>query len=102
MKRPAIRPVFFFAVMTMPEAQILQYLKTHGEKLDTEIADATGIPLAKTRLCLTELATKREIMLCDSIRFEKGKEIKAISCRISGFIPKAKPGAKSKVQLKLS
>jgi len=86
----------------MPTTQILQYLKTHGEKLDTEIADAAGIPLTKTRLYLAELAAKREIMVCDSIRFEKGKEIRGISCRLSGFIPKAKPGAKSKVQLKLS
>lgn len=86
----------------MPTTQILQYLKTHGEKLDTEIADAVGIPLARTRVYLAELAAKCEIMVCDSIRFEKGKEIKRISCRLSGGTPKAKPGAKSKVQLKLS
>lgn len=86
----------------MPTIQILQFLKTHGEKLDTEIAYATGMPLAKTRLYLADLAAKREIMVCDSIRFEKGREIKGISCRLSGFTPKAKPGAKSKVQLKLS
>jgi hypothetical protein len=36
--------------------EILQYLKTHGERLDTEIAEATGISLTKVRLLLSELA----------------------------------------------
>jgi hypothetical protein len=31
-----------------------------------------------------------------------GKKIEGTNYRIAGFIPKAKPGAKSKVQLKLS
>ena len=78
--------------------EILQYLKAHGESLDTKIAEVTGITLAKTRAHLAELAAQREIMVCDSIRFEKGKEIRGLSCRLTGFTPKAKP----KVQLKLS
>lgn len=86
----------------MPATQILQYLKTNGDSLDTKIAEATGITLSKTRIHLAELAAKREIMVCDSIRFEKGKEIRGLSCRLSGFELKAKPGAKKKVQLKLS
>ena len=91
----------------MPTTQILQYLKAHGESLDAKIAEATCITLDKTRLHLTELAAKREIMVCDSIRFEKGKEIRSMSCRLAGFELKAKPGAKpkgskSKVQLVLS
>ncbi|MFA6013962.1 MAG: ArsR family transcriptional regulator [Gallionellaceae bacterium] len=82
--------------------EILQYLKTSGEKLDTEIAEAMGIPLAKTRLYLAELTAKREVMFCHAIRFVDGKKIEGESYRLAGFIPKAKPGAKSKVQLKLS
>lgn len=82
--------------------EILQYLKTHGERLDTEIAEATGIPLAKVHLYLSELAAKREIMACYTIRFVKGKKVEGISCRLAGFIPPAAPGRKSKVQLKLS
>jgi DNA-binding IclR family transcriptional regulator len=82
--------------------EILQYLKTHGESLDTKIAEATGIPLSKTRLHLAELTAKREVMSCHSIRFENGKKIEGISCRLTGFVLKAKPGAKSKSQLKLS
>lgn len=81
--------------------EILKYLKTHGELLDTEIAEAMGLSLAKTRLQLAELSAEGEIMTCHIVRFEKGKKIEGTSCRISGHIPKAAPGRKSKVQLKL-
>ena len=82
--------------------EILQYLKSSGEKLDTEIAEAVGMSLAKTRLRLVELTASREIMSCQSIRFVDGKKTESMSCRISGFIPKAAPGRKStKVNLKL-
>lgn len=82
--------------------EILQYLKTHGERLDSEIADAVGISVVKVRLHITELAGKGDVMTCHSIRFEKGKKIEGIRCRLSGYIPPAAPGRKSKSQLKLS
>ena len=82
--------------------EILQYLKTRGERLDSEIAEATGIPLAKVRVYVRELTDKGEVMSCHSTRFEKGKKIEGIRCRISGFIPPAAPGRKSKAQLTLS
>jgi len=78
--------------------EILQYLKKQGEKLDIEIAAATGISLTNVRFQLSELATKGEIMTCHLIRYEKGKTIKGISCRIAGYIPHAAPGRKPKVQ----
>ncbi len=82
--------------------EILQYLKTTGEKLDTEIANAVGIPIAKTRLNLAELASKGDVMSCLSIRFVDGEKIEGMSYRLAGVIMKAKPGAKSKrVNLKL-
>lgn len=82
--------------------EILQYLKKHGEQIDTDIAVATGISLANVRLHLSELAAKGEVMACHSIKFEKGKKIEGIRCRIAGYIPPAAPGRKSKAQLKLS
>lgn len=82
--------------------KILQYLKTHGEQMDTAIAKATGITLENVRLQLSELAAKREIMSCDSIRYEKGKKIEGMRCRLTGFTPPAKPGAKPKVHIVLS
>jgi DNA-binding Lrp family transcriptional regulator len=82
--------------------EILKYLNAQGERLDSEIADAIGISVAKTHVLLTELSAAGEIMTCHILRFDKGKKIEGISCRISGHIPKAAPGRKSKVQLKLS
>jgi len=76
--------------------EILKYLKNHGEKLDAEIAEGVGLPLSKTRLYLAELAAKNEVVLCESIRFEKGKKIEGILCRVSGFSPPASPGRKAK------
>jgi DNA-binding IclR family transcriptional regulator len=82
--------------------EILLYLKKHGERSDKEIAEATGIPLADLHKQLAELAAKNLVMLCHSTKYVKGKETKAIICRVAGYIPPAKPGAKSKVQLTLS
>jgi predicted ArsR family transcriptional regulator len=59
----------------MPTNEILQYLKTQGERLDTDIAKATGISLAAVRLELAELAARCEVVACHSIRFVKGKKI---------------------------
>ena len=82
--------------------EILQHLKKHGEQLDTEIAAATGISLAKAHLYLSELFVKGELVACRSIRFEKGKRIEGISCRLVGYIPPASPRGKQKSQLTLS
>jgi predicted transcriptional regulator len=82
--------------------EILQYLKKHGERSDGEIAQALGIPLSDVHQQLAELKANAQIMVCHSIKFVKGKEIVSIICRISGYIPPAKPGAKPKVQLTLS
>jgi DNA-binding IclR family transcriptional regulator len=86
----------------MPANKILQYLKKHGEQLDTEIADAIGITLTSTRSYLSELSGKGEVISCHTIRFVKGKKIEGLSCRLAGITPKAAPGRKSKVQSKLS
>lgn len=85
----------------MPSTQILQYLKAHGEKPDTEIADAVGMSLTQIQSILTELTAKREVMVCHAIRFIDGKKIEGMNYRLAGYIPKAKPGAKSKKQLTL-
>ena len=82
--------------------EILQYLQKHGERLDKEIADAVGISLAQVRAHLAEMTAKGEVMAYHSIKFENGKKIEGIRCRLAGFIPPAAPGRKPKSQLKLS
>jgi DNA-binding Lrp family transcriptional regulator len=81
--------------------EILEYLKKHGERSDTEIAKAVGIPLAEVHHHLAGLKAKSQIILCRSIKFVTGKEVESIICRISGYIPPAKPGAKPKAAITL-
>jgi DNA-binding IclR family transcriptional regulator len=75
---------------------ILDYLKNSGERLDSEIAAATGLSLAKVRTGVTDLHARGAVMVCRSIRYQDGKEIDGILCRISGYIPPAAPGRKPK------
>lgn len=82
--------------------KILQYLKKHGERLDTEIAVATGTPLTNVHHYLSELAAKGEVVACHLIRFEKNKRVEGIICRLVGYGPSQKPGKKPKTQMKLS
>ena len=77
---------------------ILQYLKHNGEQLDSQIAAAIGISLAKVRSSVLELSARGEVVLCRSIRFKEGKQIEALLCRMSGYIPPAAPGRKAKAQ----
>jgi hypothetical protein len=86
----------------MPAKQILLYLNKQGERLDSEIAEAIGMSVSKTRIYLAELSGNGEVISCDTIRFVKGKKTEGVSYRLAGFTPKAAPGRKSKVQLKLS
>ena len=78
--------------------EILQYLKKHGERSDRDIAEATSISLANVHLHLAELTAKHEVVACHTTRFVKGKKVVEITCRISGYIPPAAPGRKSKGQ----
>jgi hypothetical protein len=78
--------------------KILQYMKMNGERLDKEIAVATGIPLASVRLKLAELTASHEIVACQSIRFNKGKRSEGTIYRVAGYSPPASPGRKPKAQ----
>lgn len=61
--------------------KILQYLKIHGERLDTEIAKAADVSIAQVRLHLAELTAKGDVIPCHTIRFVKGNKTAGISCR---------------------
>ena len=78
----------------MHVAPILQYLKKHGQQLDLEIAAAMGIPLPKVRNSLSILSARGEISSCSVTRFNDGKPVNGVLCRIAGFIPPSAPGPK--------
>ncbi|OGA14578.1 MAG: transcriptional regulator [Betaproteobacteria bacterium RIFCSPLOWO2_12_FULL_63_13] len=74
--------------------EIMQYLKIHGQRLDSEIAVATGIPLARVRRSLSDLSARGEISKCSVIRFNDGEKVEGFLCRIAGYIPPKTPGRK--------
>jgi len=77
--------------------QVLECLTKHGQRLDSEIAEEIGVPLAKVRQQLASLAATGEIITCNLTRFEKnGKRIEALQCRVSGYVPPLAPGRKAK------
>lgn len=80
--------------------EILKYLKDRGEQLDSDIVNATGISLENVRRHLSALSARGEVMTCRSIRFDNGKKVEGLLCRIAGYIPPAAPGRKSKAHIK--
>jgi predicted ArsR family transcriptional regulator len=78
----------------MHTTTIIQCLKKHGQLLDTEIAAATGIPLAKVRFSLSDLSARGEISRCSVTRFTDGKPIEGFLCRIAGYVPPPAAGRK--------
>jgi hypothetical protein len=78
--------------------EIMKFLKSSGEKLDSEIAAGTGLSLANVRARMLELSAKGEVIMCHSIRYNDGKKVEGMLCRVAGYIPPVGPGRKSKAQ----
>ncbi len=77
-------------------SEILECLKRHGQRLDSEIAEETGVAPATVRDRLAALAASGAIITCRLIRFDNGKRIEALQCRVSGYVPPLAPGRKAK------
>jgi IclR helix-turn-helix domain len=78
----------------MHTTTILDYLKRHGQLLDSEIAAGTGIPLSTIHSSLSKLSALGEISRCSVTRYKDGKPVEGMLCRIAGFIPRPSPGRK--------
>jgi len=76
--------------------EILPCLKKYGQRLDSELAKETGVPIAKVRERLAELSASGAIITCNLTRFEHGKRLDALLCRMSGWVPPPAPGRKAK------
>ena len=77
-------------------SEILQFLKLKGEGLDSEIAAATGLSLAMVRGRVSQLSARGDVVVCRLTRYQNGTPTHALLCRMSGYIPAAAPGRKSK------
>jgi transcription initiation factor IIE alpha subunit len=76
--------------------EILQCLEKHGERLDSQIAEETGVPLAAVRERAAGLAATGALITCSVTRFTNGDRVDAWLYRRSGYIPPAAPGRKAK------
>ena len=93
------RPVNQARIWGIDLQEILQYLKDHGERLDSEIAAETGISLEEVCLSILELSAKGDVIMCRSTRYIDGKKIEGMLCRVAGYVPHASPGRKSKAPM---
>ena len=80
----------------MPVSETLNFLKKHGPQLDYEVAREMGVPLAKARERLVALVDSGEAIACTVTRFDNGKRIEALQCRVAGYLPPAAPGRRAK------
>lgn len=80
----------------MNQSPIFQHLKKYGQLRDSEIAVALGLGLTKVRSSLSDLSARGEISCCNVTRFQNGKPVEEILCRVSGYVPPAAPGRKPK------
>ena len=76
---------------------ILQCLKKHGQRLDSEIAEETGVSVMDVRQRFEKLSSTGEVIACKLTRFENGKPVNIVLYRASGYFPPRSPGPKPKV-----
>jgi len=85
---------FLDSTGAFPMNEIMQYLRKNGQRLDSEIAAAVGMPLVKVRSMLSDLSAQGEISRCSVTQFNGGKKIEGMLCRVAGYIPPKSPGRK--------
>lgn len=73
---------------------ILEFLKTHGDHLDSEIASSLHLSKAQVASYIAKLSSSGDLICCKVTRYVDGKKIEGINCRLSGSLPKAAPGPK--------
>ena len=78
----------------MRTSEVFEYLKKHGQLLDTEIAASTKLPIEQVRLAIDELSRLGEISRCTVTKYRNGQPVESVQCRISGYYPPAAPGRK--------
>jgi hypothetical protein len=81
----------------MSEA-IIGFLRSNGEQLDVDMAEALGIPIAELRDAITQLAGAGDLICCKVTRFIEGRKIEGISCRLSCDPPTPSRGRKPGVK----
>ncbi len=68
-----------------PNTAIIKCLRKHGQLLDREISEETGIPHSTVRFPLSDLSRQGEVSRCSVARYANGKPVKGSPCRIAGY-----------------
>ena len=74
--------------------QLLSCLRAHGQCVDSEIAQETGITVSEVREHFAELLTSGEVIACKLTRYDKGKPVDSMMYRASGYFPRFGAGRK--------
>jgi hypothetical protein len=75
---------------------VLECLRKHGQRLDLELAEETGLSLDDVHAGLDVHAKIGVVMICKVTRFERGRRIELLQYRVAGFFPRFTPGRKAK------
>lgn len=65
--------------------KVFECLKKHGQLLDSEIAEATGIELYEVHAALSELFVQGEIARCRVTSYINGIPMEGFQCRLVGY-----------------
>jgi hypothetical protein len=65
-------------------ASILDFLKTNGERLEAEIANALHVPMTLVQSHVSQLSSTGEVICCKVTRYLDGKKIEGTGCRLAG------------------
>ena len=76
---------------------LLLCLKKYGQRLDSEIAEETGVPIVDVRERFARLSATGEVIACKLTRFQDGKPFDTLMYRASGYFPPSAPGRKPKM-----
>lgn len=70
---------------------ILEHLQKHGQLMDWEISEATGIRIEDVRVAVGQLEARGDILKCSVTRYIDGRPVHAFQCRIEGYDPRGVP-----------
>jgi predicted ArsR family transcriptional regulator len=82
---PLVQCVPSREVLVPDMTAILECLKKHGQRLDSELAEETGLPIAKVRQRLAELAATGAIITCSPHHVSSRQAVDGLVCRMSGW-----------------
>jgi transcription initiation factor IIE alpha subunit len=74
--------------------EIMECLRKHGQRLDVEIAEETGMAIANVRERLAAMASTGAVIVCKVTRFERGTASDACLYRVAGYAPPRSAGRK--------